>query len=92
MHTAHISYDFVFVARLLNLTSTTVLSQSSLSDRSKITGLTGEMGTVVTGRAVFTGVDVSGESSVNKKPIRQEEFSSPAKLMNLHSLGSSSLL
>ena len=40
------------------LTSTTVLPRSSPSDCSKITGLTGEMGT--TGRAVFAGVDVSG--------------------------------
>ena len=42
------------------LTSTTVLPRPSPSDRSKITGLTGEMGTVVTERAVFAEVD-SGE-------------------------------
>ena len=51
------------------------------------------MGTVVTGRAVFAGVDMSGKvSSVNKKPIRREEFASPVKPMNLHSLGTSFLL
>ena len=47
----------------------------------------------MTGGAVFAGVDVSGEDcSVNKKLIRREEFASPAKPMNLHSLGTSSLL
>ena len=29
---------------------------------------------------------------MNKKPTRREEFASPAKPMNLHSLGTSSLL
>ena len=42
-------------------TSTTALPRSSPSDPSKISGLTGEMGTVVTGRAVFARVDVSGK-------------------------------
>ena len=51
---------FLLQGRLI-LTSTTVLPRSSPSDRCKITGLTGEMGTVVTGRAVFAGVDMSGE-------------------------------